>query len=1759
MKPHPETFYLNYIQKIRLKHNSLRVFKCLFLFTKLIPSFIITHDWNILHTKGISKYLFELSFGPLIHRINSVTLLIALLTLFFLLSVIPCIILIIYYHRFKKYDFFLFNKRPTFNICVTILYFIPFLMSQYIFSICVEIFFLKDHDSNFNNTYLIILGILSSLLIIFIIALSVFLSIIFIGPFYTTGKVLVCNIGTIETKWIFYAICQGISQLEYHIDFDIMMYIKSATRGVYALYYIYYLINVNRYLRCKNEIVNVLLGMGFVSSIGEFAAMYSFNENLVILTSNIIFVILKLFLELLISMIIITAINVIEHNTSNLIFNREIDSKRNLSNKKYLYPMFSKFILNCSELKVCKNNLLFAINLINNFQRFLITHKENCNIKRECFCLIHRPETIKSIFEDFIHSNETKPKKIKFSFKEFCPALFDYVEFFLLGEFSKSHCAQNGDLILVLILFFMNVDKNYNQSYYYLDKFLYTTQYKNSFVTKIQVELIKKKLKHQTKSKSLHDEGNELSKISFKNMLYFIEIQKEIQISFDLYYDFLIKTSLNDLAKNSSFEKTIKKISKKLQICKKIISYYIDNYKKQTLEKSYNFQLCSKLSLYYKYFYGSIPSKIEMSFEPLSNYLNLSKYDTSDNIILITFSNVKGIQMNLKYLSDSLLVDLGYHSHSEVKLDFLSDILFSQYSSVYETYIITEILKGENKVEIRSILLTDKNNYLKVYSFDSIVIVTDKVLYLLAKLKPLSKENACYAILNNMGTIIGINEEFTKVFYLNMSLINKLQVVLFNDLLGINFEEQNINKVLSIKTTTFYENINMLNANMMLENNQEVYATIYQSAREAIGKIRRNIKGNLVKELEIHLIPFSLTKDTKNNLFFIAYFTVKDRSSIHLLLEILSETKEPKQKIAVQSSKAIPKITSTIESVYKSSQDKKLKNILKLSKNKIDLIEKINLISEFGFTLLHFIYGKNLRLLNQIANLYKSCHSYNDNVESSFEKNIKLSQQITKRKINFQMYLFIIVFLIFLFFIVFILLFKNHLYEKCKLIIDTQLYLILAKKIFNSITSSVTGMIIQKNKLQGEYLDNNFLYNYDTYRTGLIGRIEDYLDNFKRFRERFYSNKFQSLSNLDLLTNFLINARTFITMGNDYNKTTEEKSLFEIFNYLHIRLNKLVSGMLNPLSFNKTNDNYEVENITRIDDVDINVEEFVEIEADTVAVFMIENALTTINYPLIEMIDYFEELVNQNLDNANNLLLILNLVNAAMILILLFYQGVVYYNMANELFIKWFLNVCYLKYFSLILIQKTKMIRNVIDIGTIDKVATLGQSKIKIENSRDESELLKSLIQNIDEDCNFQIIPFQPTMEASDSVIDNFGRALLHPEQFDSSALKPAQIKRQLTQLQEENKSKKLAIIKKSSINGKKKSITYINNNTSSMSTINNITGDALISKKGKINAINQISSKDKRIVPEIDNTGRIFLLIISIIIVGCSCVLNYIFIHKEFNLLWKYSRYKTITLLRSNYFQEILLVYHIILLKNSNLYYEYQSHGYLNHSIECSYLNQFKVHDTFNETVSRFKLLDSLFEVIVNDPSSNAFQKNLINFERMIRTDNACDYTSSFLTENQDELEIQLFVNLQSFTPDELSQKCKELGKGFNSKGIREAFSSLVNHVVDSHKDFIAKGDERDEAYIHSIINDSTMQAYQIEANKMLELIYFDYQIALAMDYKDKKKSKDYINSVFFICIIILLVILGSIYLAKFTNYFLKLDSSIERVKLLVFHTIFY
>ena len=45
----------------------------------------------------------------------------------------------------------------------------------------------------------------------------------------------------------------------------------------------------------------------------------------------------------------------------------------------------------------------------------------------------------------------------------------------------------------------MECNKNYNMTYYFLDKYMHTFQYKNSIIIRIQTELIKNRVKYLNK------------------------------------------------------------------------------------------------------------------------------------------------------------------------------------------------------------------------------------------------------------------------------------------------------------------------------------------------------------------------------------------------------------------------------------------------------------------------------------------------------------------------------------------------------------------------------------------------------------------------------------------------------------------------------------------------------------------------------------------------------------------------------------------------------------------------------------------------------------------------------------------------------------------------------------------------------------------------------------------------------------------------------------------------------------------------------------------------------------------------------------------------------------------------------------------------------------------------------------------------------------------------------------------------------------
>ena len=714
-----------------------RTFAYVFAIVKLLPLFIITHDWNILQTNGISHYLTEITLCPILSRINNLAFSLIYLIVFILLSVIPFVVLIIYYIQFKKYDIFLGSSRTSFKLCVWLLYIFPYLLNQYIFSICVYNFFMKEHHPDVDYVLFIIIIIIQVVFIIFCLGISIVLSVLSMGSYYVTSKVLVSKVGGIEIKWICFAICQGIIELEYLLEFRTIIYIKGAVRIIYILYYLAYLFNLSSTFISQFTLSNIILNMCFFSCLIEFCVMYTFNNNLILLSSDSLFIVLKLILEIILALILNILITYKEEKRILNAFTTQNDGD-NFSNsvKNIGYPILSKFILSFSGLSFNKKTTQLTIKLVNKFQTFFIFHKENCIHNKDCFCKKHRTEEIKKDFENFYYLNENNPQKIAFSFKEFCPALFNYVGSFLTNELNKVSSNNNGDLILLLIFFHMECNKNYNMTYYFLDKYMHTFQYKNSIIIRIQTELIKNRVKYLNKFFSTQnktqvrvnsEEGKNVTnqenvKLHFKNIIYFIKIEEEIHNSFQVYYEFLVKTSLNEDEKES-FEERIENTSNSLKRSKTNIIYYINSYFQTNDAKCLNFQICSKLSIYFKYFYGKIPKKLSFVFLPLTNFFNLSKYQINDNILLLRLSNSKSVEINIEYISDSLLVELGYSTHLDNKLDNLNDIIPQKYYDIYNKYLVDQVLQGNQNICISYCLLREKFYFLRMYHMDSSLIM----------------------------------------------------------------------------------------------------------------------------------------------------------------------------------------------------------------------------------------------------------------------------------------------------------------------------------------------------------------------------------------------------------------------------------------------------------------------------------------------------------------------------------------------------------------------------------------------------------------------------------------------------------------------------------------------------------------------------------------------------------------------------------------------------------------------------------------------------------------------------------------------------------------------------------------------------------------------------------------------------------------------------------------------------------------------------
>ena len=98
---------------------------CILISLRIIPLFIITHDWNIHYKHGITYYLSLITTLPIIHKLNSQNIALFFILFLFISSIINIIIYFRFYNQIKEYN--RISNPKFFKIIVQIMFWRKFL------------------------------------------------------------------------------------------------------------------------------------------------------------------------------------------------------------------------------------------------------------------------------------------------------------------------------------------------------------------------------------------------------------------------------------------------------------------------------------------------------------------------------------------------------------------------------------------------------------------------------------------------------------------------------------------------------------------------------------------------------------------------------------------------------------------------------------------------------------------------------------------------------------------------------------------------------------------------------------------------------------------------------------------------------------------------------------------------------------------------------------------------------------------------------------------------------------------------------------------------------------------------------------------------------------------------------------------------------------------------------------------------------------------------------------------------------------------------------------------------------------------------------------------------------------------------------------------------------------------------------------------------------------------------------------------------
>ena len=130
--------------------NNINILMLLF---RIMPIFLVCHDWNVHYKYSITYYISYYTALPLFHQSNAKKISFYLISLFFVLAIINIVIFLKLYNQLREYN--KINHPRIFKVNIHIMYFANFVLSPFIFMICTENFFCTPvYDENISYKFI---------------------------------------------------------------------------------------------------------------------------------------------------------------------------------------------------------------------------------------------------------------------------------------------------------------------------------------------------------------------------------------------------------------------------------------------------------------------------------------------------------------------------------------------------------------------------------------------------------------------------------------------------------------------------------------------------------------------------------------------------------------------------------------------------------------------------------------------------------------------------------------------------------------------------------------------------------------------------------------------------------------------------------------------------------------------------------------------------------------------------------------------------------------------------------------------------------------------------------------------------------------------------------------------------------------------------------------------------------------------------------------------------------------------------------------------------------------------------------------------------------------------------------------------------------------------------------------------------------------------------------------------------------------------